>query len=58
MKLKEYIETLLNINTNQINYNGMEDTHVAYDWNTSYKEHLEQTGLVFEVNDGVLEITA
>ncbi|WP_277903880.1 hypothetical protein [Enterobacter hormaechei] len=58
MKLKEYLETLLNINSNQIKYNGMEDTHVAYDWNTSYKDHLVQTGLIFEVKDGVLEITA
>ncbi|MCC4525054.1 hypothetical protein [Enterobacter hormaechei] len=56
MKLNNYLEEILEINPKEINYNGNENTEVDYDWNTSYKDHLVQTGLVFEVNEGLLEI--
>ncbi|ENV5883847.1 hypothetical protein ACFIPR_003215 [Enterobacter kobei] len=56
MKLKNYLEELLEINPKEINYNGNENTEVDYDWNKSYKESLSSTGLSFEVNEGLLDI--
>ncbi|MFK0368972.1 hypothetical protein ACIQT3_02135 [Enterobacter sichuanensis] len=56
MKLKNYLEELLEINPNEINYNGNENTEVEYDWEKSHKESLLSTGLSFEVEEGLLEI--
>lgn len=49
MKLQYYMKEILGCDDSLVNYNGNEDFYIRASYHKTVREHLEETGFIFEV---------